>query len=74
MAPSSKLNFNKPRKPIKMTPGEAVKLDKALDDIEAFYGDILASWHLLTPQQKADTLAHSPILKSLKELTDPLRG
>ena len=64
----------KPRKRIKLTPGRITVLNKALADLRATYGDLLASWAQLTPQQREDVLANSPILAELKSLTDPLRG
>lgn len=68
------LQVSKPRKSIKTTQGDINKLTKDVAELRTFYGDFIASWPLLTPQQREDTLAHSPILASLKALTDPLRG
>ena len=65
---------DKPRKSIKLTPGKEKQLRAALADLKAHYGDTLASWGSLTDAQRADVLAHSPLLAELKALTEPLRG
>lgn len=67
MAPSSK-NDLKPRKSIKLTPGQVVTMNKALDDIQAHYGDVLASWDRLTDQRRMELRMHSPVLDRLLNL------
>lgn len=73
-SPSFETMAVKPRKSIKTTPGDVTRLTKDVNELRTFYGDVLASWHLLTEAQKAETLTHSPILARLKSMTDPLRG
>lgn len=68
MAPLSKKNDAKSRKTIKMTPGQANVLNKALDDLEAHYGDVLKSWGSLTEQRRMELQTHSPILSRLLNL------
>ena len=65
---------DKPRKSIKLTPGKEQQFRAALADLKAHYGDTLASWGSLTAEQRADVLAHSPLLAELVALTEPLRG
>jgi hypothetical protein len=78
MAPSSKatavMAADKPRKSIKLTPGKEKQLRAALAVLKAHYGDTLASWGSLTEAQRADVLAHSPVLAELVALVEPLRG
>jgi hypothetical protein len=80
MAPSSNRAKNeaaladKPRKSIKLTPGKEKQLRAALAVLKAHYGDTLASLGSLTEAQRADVLAHSPVLAELVALVEPLRG
>lgn len=68
------LTASKPRKSIKTTPGDVNRLTKDVNELRAFYGDVIASWGQLTEAQRVAVLKHSPILAELKNLTDPLRG
>ena len=54
----------KPRKSIKMTPGKINQFNKALDDLEAHYGDLANVWGQLTPEQRQAVLDNSPILSA----------
>jgi hypothetical protein len=65
---------SKPLKTIKIPPGQLNKLTQDVEDLEAWYGPLLAEWHLLTPGQREATLEHSPLLARLAALTEPLRG
>ena len=65
---------DKPVKSIKVNAGQASKLEKALDDLEAHHGEFIAAWPQYTEQQRRDVLEHSPIFARLTAMTDPLRG
>lgn len=52
----------KPRKSIKLTPGKRQQFERNLADLVAHYSDVLASWGLLTDEQKQAVLDHSPVL------------
>ncbi len=59
---------------VRLTPGKQKQLDGALTLIREHYGDTLAAWHELTDEQRAEVLAHSPLLAKLVELLRPTYG
>lgn len=59
---------------IKPTPGKQKQLDSAVTLIRDHYGATLAVWRELTDEQRAEVLAHSPLLAKLVELLRPIYG
>lgn len=59
---------------IKTTSGKQKQLDGALETISEHYSATLAVWGKLTAEQRAELLAHSPLLASLVELLRPIYG
>lgn len=68
MAPSSE---QKGRKSIRLTPGKQKQLLRALDALEEHYHDLAKVWTDLTPEQREQVLAHSPVLARWVELARP---
>jgi len=64
----------KPRKSIKLTPGKINQFNKALDDLEAHYGDLANVWAQLTPEQRRAVLDNSPILRAYTEFFGRFNG
>jgi len=69
MAQSAKKKYS-----VLLTPGKQKQLDGALTLIRDHYGATLAAWHELTDEQRAEVLAHSPLLAKLVELLRPTYG
>lgn len=69
MAPQSK----KPIITIKLTPGKMKQIQSALDMLYELYFPLLVAWGQLTPRQRDEVLAHSPLLATLLALTAPAR-
>ncbi len=67
MGPSSK-----PIVSCKLTPGKAKQVQSALDLLAQHYAPVLAAWGSLTPEQRAQALAHSPVLARLVEMVRPV--
>jgi len=59
---------------VRLTPGKQKQLDGAVALIREHYGATLAAWHELTDEQRAEVLAHSPLLAKLVELLRPVYG
>ena len=80
MAPSSKTTTGvvlatvKPRLSIRLTPDQAESMANTIKDVREHFGDVLAAWGSLMAEQRADVLAHSPLLAELVALVEPLRG
>jgi len=58
----------KPAATIKLTPGKQKQIRSALDLLCQHYGEILLIWGQLTPRQREEVLAHSPLLAELISL------
>lgn len=56
----------------KMTPSKAKQLESAIALLAEYYAPVLAAWPDLTPEQRAQVLAHSPILARLVEIVRPI--
>ena len=59
---------------IRLVSGKQKQLDSAVALIREHYGATLAVWHELTDEQRAEVLAHSPLLAKLVELLRPTYG
>ncbi len=67
MAPSSR-----PVVSCKLTPGKARQLENAVALLTEHYAPVLAVWPSLTAEQRAQALAHSPMLARLVEMARPV--
>jgi len=61
------------KKSIKLTPGKRKQIRRALTLLTEHYAATLKLWEELQPAQRAEVLAHSPLLADLAALTAPLR-
>jgi len=57
----------RPRKSIRLTPGQHQKLVRALQDLQVLYQDVVNSWAHIPPIYRAEILEHSPILRAYAE-------
>ncbi len=67
MGPSSK-----PVVSCKLTPGKAKQLESAVALLAEHYAPVLGAWASLTLEQRAQALAHSPLLARLVEMVRPI--
>ena len=71
----AKLSERKPKRiSIRVTPGDVVRVRKAVELVSDHYGGLAEVWPMLSEERRSAVLDHSPLLRELLPMLDMFGG